>query len=113
MTMYNKEKENAVNRLKSFVIRHKRGIKLFIFILFAGGMVFKGLMQQPRINENNIKIAKYQEKIKYEETRQEEIDALKEKVNTDEYIERMASEKLGLVKKNAKIFVDISEGNGN
>ena len=37
-----------------------------------------------------------------------EIEELKGKVNTDEYIEKMASEKLGLIKSNAKVFVDVS-----
>ena len=39
---------------------------------------------------------------------QKEIEELKGKVNTDEYIEKMASEKLGLIKSNAKVFVDVS-----
>ena len=44
-----------------------------------------------------------------EKARRAEIDDLREKVNTDEYIERIAKEKLGLVKSNANIFKDISE----
>lgn len=43
--------------------------------------------------------------------RQAEIDDLTKKVNTDEYIERVANEKLGLVKSNATIFYDVSEEN--
>ena len=43
-----------------------------------------------------------------EQERQKEIEELKGKVNTDEYIEKMASEKLGLIKSNAKVFVDVS-----
>ena len=46
--------------------------------------------------------------IEYEQERQKEIEELKGKVNTDEYIEKMASEKLGLIKSNAKVFVDVS-----
>lgn len=79
----------------------------FIIVL-SGGMLFKGLMQIPQINASKAEIAKLTSQIEYEQERQEEITKLKSKVNTDEYIEKMASEKLGLVKNNSKIFVDVS-----
>ena len=53
-------------------------------------------------------VAKLTNQIEYEQERQKEIEELKGKVNTDEYIEKMASEKLGLIKSNAKVFVDVS-----
>jgi len=71
-------------------------------------MIFRGLMQLPQILENKELAAKLTEQIAYEQERQEEIDEMKTKVDTDEYIEKVATEKLGLVKKNAKIFVDTS-----
>ena len=71
-------------------------------------MVFRGLMQLPQILENKELAAKLTEQIAYEQERQKEIDEMKTKVDTDEYIEKVATEKLGLVKKNAKIFVDTS-----
>ena len=70
-----------------------------------------GLMQVPTINETRAKTIEVNKKIEEEKNRQAEIDNLTEKVNTDEYIERVASEKLGLVKSNATIFYDISEEN--
>lgn len=92
-----------------FIVLHKRAIKIWVFILLVGGMLFKGMMQQPQINENRDKIAYLENQIKYENERQAEIENLKDKVNSDEYIEKMASEKLGLVKSSAKIFIDISQ----
>ena len=71
-------------------------------------MIFRGLMQIPQILENRELAAKLTDQIAYEQERQEEIDEMKTKVDTDEYIEKVATEKLGLVKKNAKIFVDTS-----
>ena len=65
-------------------------------------------MQIPQILENKELAAKLTDQIAYEKERQEEIDEMKTKVDTDEYIEKVATEKLGLVKKNAKIFVDTS-----
>lgn len=92
-----------------FVLTHRRAIKIWIFIILVGGMIFKGVMQQPQINKNREQIAKLENQIAYEKERQAEIENLKDKVNSDEYIEKMANEKLGLVKSNAKIFVDVSQ----
>jgi cell division protein FtsB len=100
---------NLKDKLLDFVNTHRRSIKIWIFVFAVGGMVFKGVMQQPQINENRSHIAHLQEQIEYEETRQAEIENLKDKVNSDEYIERMASDKLGLVKSTAKIFIDVSQ----
>ena len=67
-------------------------------------MIFKGLMQIPQINASKAEVAKLTNQIEYEQERQKEIEELKGKVNTDEYIEKMASEKLGLIKSNAKVL---------
>lgn len=97
--------------LVNFFERHKRAVLLWVVVLSSCGMVFKGLMQQPQINKYEMEIAELEQKIVDEKDRQAEIEDLKTKVNTDEYIERIASEKLGLVKSNAKIFIDISDEN--
>ncbi len=96
-------------RAESFVIEHRRGIKIWILVILIGGMMFKGIMQQPQINKNRERIARLEDQIEYEQERQAEIENLKDKVNSDEYIEKMANEKLGLVKSTAKIFVDVSQ----
>ncbi|MCD8180863.1 MAG: septum formation initiator family protein, partial [Firmicutes bacterium] len=96
------------NKIVDFIGEHKRAIKIAIFVFLVGGMAFKGLMQIPQINAGKEEIAQLTDQIEYEKERQEEVKELKDKVNTDEYIEKMASERLGLVKNNAKIFVDVS-----
>lgn len=95
----------------SFLEVHKRGILFCAVILCSGGMIFKGAMQRPQINQYKAEIADLETKIQEERDRQAEIDDLRTKVNTDEYIEKIASEKLGLVKSNAKIFIDVSDDN--
>ena len=89
--------------------KNSRRITVIVVFVLAFAMVFKGLMQIPQILENR-EYAKYlEDSIEYENKRQLEIEELKDKVDTDEYIEKIASDKLGLVKNNAKIFVDVSE----
>lgn len=96
------------NKVVDFIMNHKRRFKIALLIFLIGGMIFRGLIQIPQIITGKTKIAQLNEQIEYEKERQKEVSDLKGKVNTDEYIEKIASEKLGLVKNNAKIFVDVS-----
>lgn len=100
-------------RLRDIIVKfyaeHKRRIIIWTVLILSGGMIFKGLMQRPQIDRNKGYISSLESKIKDERDRQAEVDNLKTKVNTDEYIERIASEKLGLVKSNATIFLDVSD----
>jgi cell division protein FtsB len=50
-----------------------------------------------------------QAKIKEEEKNMEELKKQKDIINSDEYIEKIAREKLGMVKKGEKIFVDVNK----
>lgn len=97
------------NKLIDFYKRHSRGIVLTVVLVLSGWFIINGLMQMPTINKNRTQTAEVEQKIKEEKDRQAEIDDLTTKVNTDEYIERIASEKLGLVKSNSTIFYDVSE----
>lgn len=105
-----------LRKIDKFLGRKLRGIKknmrpitVTVVAVLALAMVFKGLMQIPQIMENQEYAQYLTDCIEYEQTRQDEIEELKDKVDTDEYIEKIAEEKLGLVKNNAKIFVDVSE----
>ena len=99
------------NKIIDFYKRHNRGIIISVVVILSGWFIINGLMQIPTINANREQTAETKTKIKEEKSRQTEIDDLTTKVNTDEYIERIASEKLGLVKSNAIIFYDVSEDN--
>ncbi len=77
-------------------------------IVICGAMIIKGIMQQPQILENKAEIAKLSEEIEYEKARQKEVDNVRDSMDTEEYIERIARDKLGMIKANEKIFVDVS-----
>lgn len=90
------------NRLQN----HKRSVVMVSMItimlsvvVFAGGMSLKA-----RNDEYKAREIELQTMIDEETARSAEIDELKEYVGTDEYIESVAKEKLGLVHKDEILF---------
>lgn len=71
-------------------------------------MLIKGVMLQPQITDNYDKISELKSQIEYEQKRAEEVDALKENVDSYEYIEKIAREKLGMIRKDEIVFVDVT-----
>ena len=93
----------------------KTGLKLnFRKILYVAtaiigiAMIGKGIAVQPVIEANDELASKLSEEIVDEKRHIEEIDAAIKNVGTDEYIEKIAREKLGMIKANEIVFVDIS-----
>ena len=76
--------------------------------VLALGMLIKGAMLQPQIIDNQDTIAELESRKAYEQQRGEEIDNMKENVDTDEYIEKIAREKLGMIRKDEIIFIDVN-----
>ncbi len=93
----------------AFFKKHRFGIGFAALIIVLSAMVFKGLMQIPQIEENRDTIAKLKDEVAYEQQRIEEIKELKDNVNSDEYIEKVAREKLGYIKQDEKVFIDVSK----
>ena len=71
-------------------------------------MIGKGFAVSPIISANNEMAAKIEEDIEKENRRIEELNADLENAGTDEYIEKIAREKLGMIKANEIVFIDIS-----
>ena len=66
------------------------------------------ITHQPAISANKEKVEEIKQNIEYEKQRIEEIDEVTQKVGTDEYTEKVAREKLGMIKADEIVFVDIS-----
>ena len=60
------------------------------------------------IVQNQFGASELQSQIDYEQKRADEIDNLKKNVNSDEYIEKMAREKLGMIRKDEIVFIDVT-----
>ena len=98
--------------VKNISIYYKKNdikIKLILLVVICSGMIIRGIMQQPQIIENKAEIAKLNEQIEYEHDRQTEVENLNDIVDTDEYIEKIAREKLGMIKADERIFIDVSK----
>lgn len=78
-------------------------IALIVFVLLVG-LVLQSSTLKGRLDVYNTRAASLEEQIQAEKDRTEEIDALKKHMQTDEYAEEIAREKLGLVKENEIVF---------
>lgn len=65
--------------------------------------------QQKILVAKNNELKSIQSKIEEENKLKDELTKQKETVNSDEYIEKVAREKLGMVKHGEKIFVDVNK----
>ena len=106
-----KEREEKNSGRKKKVRKKSRTTEFSITIVLCclvAVLTVKGISLQQKVNANASRLSGLDSQIEEEKQRTDDITALKEYMQTDEYIEKMASEKLGLIKSNAKVFVDVS-----
>lgn len=72
---------------------------MLMVVLFVEGRSVEG-----RIAQNNERAQELTEQIKDEQKRTEDIEDMQEYMQSDEYTEKIAKEKIGLVKENEIIF---------
>ena len=75
-----------------------------VVLVLLGGLMLESNDLKERLTGYDAKAATLQQQIEDEQTRTEEIDKLKKYMETDEYAEEVAREKLGLVKDNETAF---------
>lgn len=82
---------------------------LFIIIGFFLYFAYVFVDQQKVLYAKDVEMQNIQTKIKEEIKLNEDLKKQKEMLGSDEYIEKVAREKLGMVKPGEKIFVDINK----
>lgn len=75
-----------------------------VVLILLGGLMMKSQSLENRLAVYTTKAAALEEAIEDEKARTEEIDELKEYMQTDEYAGEVARDKLGLVKDNEIVF---------
>lgn len=78
-------------------------ILLIIFLYFS----YIAVNQQKIIYAKNLELSRLEDKIAGEQLINEELKKQSEMIQSDEYVEKIAREKLGMVKKNERVYVDI------
>lgn len=76
----------------------------FIVLILLIGLVIQGQGLKGRLAVYEARAAALEQEIEDEENRTEEIEELKEYMQTDEYAEEIARNRLGLVKDNEIVF---------
>ena len=75
-----------------------------VAVILLGALLYVGQNLQSQLNFYQEKEASLNDQIEEEKERTEEIDKTKEYMETDEYAEDVARNKLGLVKDNEVVF---------
>lgn len=87
-----------------------KSITTFIICLFIIPYFIVTLINQKMmINERREVIKKYENRISDAKLEQQTLNEELNNVHSDEYLEKLAREKLGLVKPNDRVFVDVTK----
>ncbi len=80
-----------------------KGITIVVCLLLAI-LLFSGYSLKEKVRENEVKLSQLQEAYEQEQARTKEIEDLQEYMQSEEYIEKYAKEKIGLLKENEILF---------
>lgn len=83
--------------------------KKILFIVIASYVISIFISQQQTLNTYKQEIKKCEAKIEEAEETKESLVAMKENVNSPEYIEQIAREKLGMYLPNEKVYIDVGK----
>lgn len=84
-------------------------LKRIIIIGVAIYVIYTFFVQQKTLNAYKADENRYLEQIALEEERKEELNQTKLNINSEEYIEEIAREKLDMYYPNEKVYIDISK----
>lgn len=87
----------------------KKHYKKVLFLIVAAYVVSILISQQKMLNSYNAEIQSYTAQIDNEKQTNESLNKIKENVNSPEYIEQVAREKLGMYLPNERVYIDIGK----
>lgn len=87
----------------------KNLLKKILFIGIVIYVIYTFISQQKTLNAYQADQIRYSEQIAQEEEKQDELKATKKNINSKEYIEEVAREKLDMYLPNEKVYIDISK----
>lgn len=84
-------------------------LKRVIIAAVAIYVVYTFFVQQKQLNAYKADANRYNEQIAIEKERKAELNKTKENINSEQYIEEIAREKLDMYLPNEKVYIDISK----
>lgn len=90
-------------------IKIRKLLKKVLIIMFILYFAYTLIKQQQTLNSYANQKAKYNEDIETAEEEQADLRAMKENINSDEYIEQIAREKLGMYYPNERVYIDVEK----
>lgn len=91
------------------IFKEKKIYKKILFVLIFIYVIYTFISQQKTLNSYKNEQAYYSEKIEQQNQYKETLTATKENVNSPEYIEQIAREKLDMYLPNERVYLDISK----
>ena len=104
--MADNKRRSRKRRQKKRISQHKRSMLAvsFVIVLLIAVVSVNGMTLRAKDKAYQAQEAELEQQIKEEKERAAEIDELEKYVGTDEYVEEVAKDKLGLVNENEIIF---------
>ena len=84
-------------------------LKKILVLAFIIYFVYTVIAQQKTLNTYAQEKDKCNEDIEVAQEEQQELQEMKENINSDEYIEQIAREKLGMYYPNERVYIDIEK----
>ena len=90
-------------------INFKKLYKKIPILVFAIYVIYTLISQQQILNSYKVEANKYTNDILQAQAEQEKLNETKNKINSNEYIEQIAREKLGMYLPNERVYIDIGK----
>ena len=87
----------------------KKHYKKILICIALGYVISIVISQQKMLNSYNSEIKSLETQISKEEETNDTLNAIKDNVNSPEYIEQIAREKLGMYLPNERVYIDIGK----
>ena len=84
-------------------------LKKILVLMFIAYFVYTVIAQQKTLNSYAQEKEKYNTNIETAQEEQEELRKMKDNINSDEYIEQIAREKLGMYYPYERVYIDIEK----
>ena len=84
-------------------------LKRVLVLIFIVYFIYTLIIQQKTLNSYAHERDRYNDEIDIAEEEQQKLEKMKENINSDEYIEQIAREKLEMYYPNERVYIDIEK----